>query len=256
MAEPSGCIYDEDRGYAIHTWTGKAFYPKDIHPEDICIEDIAHGLAMTCRYGGQCDTYYSVAQHSVHCYDLATPENEREALLHDAVEAYLGADFPRPYKLMVPALAKFEESIEQQLNPILGIPAKKSDIMKFIDETMLATEMPLLFQKHGAYIEVRGAYVYTGSETIMSGLPPRLDWDALPSWTPEYAEERFLEAWDKIQRRETEEMVHRDDAIITMRNIETLDEARIASIMNGRAYVTHSFLTNLIEVAQQYRKQS
>lgn len=204
MAEPSGCIYDKDRGYAIHTWSAKAFFPQDIRAEDVTIEDIAHGLAMTCRYGGQCDFYYSVAQHSVYCYEEALkqgdPSIRREALLHDSVEAYLGADFPRPYKLMIPALAEFEHMIEAQLNPILGIPVKKSAKVKWIDETMLATEMPLLFQTHGAYVWVEelGEHRYTGDDNMVSGLPPRLDWTSMPSWNPEYAEMRFLEAYDDL----------------------------------------------------------
>lgn len=210
MAEPSGCIYDKDRGYAIHTWSAKAFFPKDIRYEDVTIEDIAHGLAMTCRYGGQCDFYYSVAQHSVYCYEealkLKDPAIWREALLHDSVEAYLGADFPRPYKLMIPALAEFEHMIEGQLNPILGIPVKKSKDVKWIDETMLATEMPLLFQTHGAYVWIDDLndFYYTGDDNMVSGLPPRLEWTSIPSWDPEYAEERFLSAYDHLLQMEKE----------------------------------------------------
>ena len=202
MAEASGCIYDSDRGYAIHTWTGKAFYPQNIRPEDVDIRDIAHGLSMICRYGGQADFRYSVGQHSYYCWQMAAPEDKREALLHDAVEAYLGVDFPRPYKMMIPALSEFEHMIERQLHPILGIAVKKSAAVKFIDETMLATEMPLLFQTHGAYIWHEDRFVYTGDQAIMDGLPPRLDWDSMPSWSPEYAEAMFLDAYESLDKME------------------------------------------------------
>jgi len=224
MAEPSGCIYDEERGYAIHTWTGKAFYPKDIREEDVCIEDIAHGLSMTCRYGGQSDFYYSVAQHSVYCWEQAVelyPQDYytvREALLHDGVESYLGADFPRPYKMLIPALSEFEYMIESQLNPILGIPVKKSTRVKFIDETMLATEMPLLFQTHGGYKKVDGEYVYTGDAVIALGLPERLDWDSMPSWSPEEAERRFLDAYESV---------------LTMREQLDIEEQMIKFVINA-----------------------
>jgi hypothetical protein len=169
----------------------------------VCIEDIAHGLAMTSRYGGQADKFYSVAQHSVYCYDMAnqqglSSELIKESLLHDSVEAYLGADFPRPWKMAVPALSEFEFMLESQLNPILGIPLHKSPEIKFIDETMLATEMPLLFQDHGAYVEVNGEFVYTGDADIAAGLPERLDWDSMPSWSPETAERRFLDVWETV----------------------------------------------------------
>lgn len=205
MAEQTGCIYNINRGYAIHTWTGKAFFPQNIRPEDVCVEDIAHGLAMTCRYGGQSDIFYSVAQHSYYCWEIAVQQNlpieyQREALLHDAVEAYLGADFPRPYKMMIPALSEFEKMIEQQLNPILDIPVKKSSYIKTIDETMLATEMPLLFQTHGAYvwIDSQNDFIYTGDHEVMDGLPQRLPWRTLTSWSPDDAEKMFLKAYKQM----------------------------------------------------------
>jgi len=207
MAAATGCIYDKDRGFAIHTWTGKALYANDIRAEDICIEDIAHGLAMTCRYGGQADQFYSVAQHSVHCYDMAvsqglSQELLKEALLHDAVEAYLG-DFPRPWKMAIPSLSEFETMVESQIHPILGIPVHKSDEVRFIDETMLATEMPLLFQEHGTYINIGGELVYTGDATITAGLPERLDWDHMSFWEPKAAERRFLAAYNELESKYT-----------------------------------------------------
>ena len=49
----------------ILTFTGRRVWPLDPRPEDICIEDIAHALALTCRFTGHCREFYSVAQHSV-----------------------------------------------------------------------------------------------------------------------------------------------------------------------------------------------
>ena len=86
----------------ILTFTGKKINPLNLQSGDICIEDIAHALSMKCRWGGFCDPFYSVAQHSI----LVCEETERKdygqaiakaALLHDAVEAYL-PDIPAPVK--------------------------------------------------------------------------------------------------------------------------------------------------------------
>jgi hypothetical protein len=52
------------------------------------IEDIAHGLANICRYSGQCNSFYSVAEHSLLVSEVAKGF-EFEALLHDAAEAFL-----------------------------------------------------------------------------------------------------------------------------------------------------------------------
>jgi len=60
------------------------------------VEDIAHGLAHVCRYAGQCDGFYSVAEHSMLVADIAD-EHPLQALLHDAAEAFMG-DITRPLK--------------------------------------------------------------------------------------------------------------------------------------------------------------
>ena len=42
----------ERRGGWCATYTGMQFWPLDPRPEDICIEDIAHALALQCRFNG------------------------------------------------------------------------------------------------------------------------------------------------------------------------------------------------------------
>jgi hypothetical protein len=66
-------------------------------PEDICLEDIASGLANTIRFRGALGVPLTVAQHSVllSYWTGFTDEQRRFALLHDAAEAYLG-DLPGP----------------------------------------------------------------------------------------------------------------------------------------------------------------
>ena len=47
------------------TYSGRAIDPFNPTKDGVCIEDIAHSLALTCRFGGHCNEFYSVAQHSV-----------------------------------------------------------------------------------------------------------------------------------------------------------------------------------------------
>lgn len=86
-----------DRGPWIMTVTGKRFYPLAPRPEEFDRRDIAHSLALTCRFNGHLNRFYSVAQHSMILRKLLPDSLAAWALLHDAAEAYLG-DLVRPIK--------------------------------------------------------------------------------------------------------------------------------------------------------------
>lgn len=84
------------------SYTGRLITPFTPRIDQIDIKDIAHALSMTCRFGGHCKHFYSVAEHSVHVADYmeqqrCEPTMVLRALLHDASEAYLG-DIPSPMK--------------------------------------------------------------------------------------------------------------------------------------------------------------
>jgi hypothetical protein len=81
----------------IQTYTGRKFYPLCPRSQDVCIEDIAHALALECRYTGHCREFFSVAQHSVMVSEMLSGEAAIWGLLHDAAEAYL-CDLAKPIK--------------------------------------------------------------------------------------------------------------------------------------------------------------
>ena len=93
------------------TFTGKFVNAYDLRPEDICIEDIAHHLAMECRFAGACKRRYSVGEHSLlvqrflAAEDQARPTLQLAGLLHDAFETY-GKDIPTPQKSSIYRLAE------------------------------------------------------------------------------------------------------------------------------------------------------
>lgn len=117
------------RGDWIQTFSGREFYPMDPRPEDIDIIDIAHQLAMTCRYGGAVKRFYSVAEHSVllACYvERMKPERKDlalQALLHDAAEAYI-CDIPRPLKrsVQMAGYVEAEMAIEEAIEAAFNLP--------------------------------------------------------------------------------------------------------------------------------------
>jgi uncharacterized protein len=98
------------KGDWIQTSSGRMFWPMDPRAEDVCIEDIAHALALLCRYGGHCLRFYSVAEHCVLLSRYAPPEHKLWALMHDASEAYL-VDVPRPIKYALGGYREAEKSI-------------------------------------------------------------------------------------------------------------------------------------------------
>lgn len=75
---------------AFYTVTGRRLdlaLPRAI---DVSVEDIACGLSKICRYTGQVELFYSVAQHACLVADLVPVALAFPALNHDNSEAYLG----------------------------------------------------------------------------------------------------------------------------------------------------------------------
>ena len=99
------------------TFTGRKvdiFHPS---PEMVDIEDIAHALSMTCRFGGHCRDFYSVAEHSVlveqigrHALHCTFSRISMLLLLHDAAEAYIG-------DIITPIKRGFEEILINETRP-------------------------------------------------------------------------------------------------------------------------------------------
>src|SRR5262245_13325006 len=94
----------------IQTFTGKMFYPLDPRVDDIDIHDIAHHLAMKCRFTGACNKFYSVAQHCVIGSRFIGAQFKLWFLLHDAPEAYL-FDAARPIKRERPFIKQDEDRL-------------------------------------------------------------------------------------------------------------------------------------------------
>ncbi|MDT3722969.1 hypothetical protein [Pseudomonas oryzihabitans] len=84
----------------IRTATGRHLDLTGSTAVDIDPLDLARGLARACRFAGQCDAFYSVAQHCVLASLHVPSEHALHALLHDAAEAYLG-DLTGPLKRLL-----------------------------------------------------------------------------------------------------------------------------------------------------------
>ena len=176
----------------IQTFTGKKMFLWDPRLEDIVIEDIAQALSNLCRFTGHCNTFSSVAQHSVHVSEIAAKElmpdpqgldMPRIGLMYDAAEAYLG-DLSTPLKNMLSGFRRIEKGMEQAVSHRFGVPFPRPQEIKTIDTALLLAEAGHLL-----------------------GEPPD-KWDAAGTikpypieiypWSPEKAKCEFLKRFDVL----------------------------------------------------------
>jgi len=124
----------------IETLTGRHVDILDPDPSEMNIEDIAHALSNTNRFGGHLRKPYSVAQHCVLMSYLCPPELAFECLMHDAHEAYIG-DMPSPFKIAMPEFQRLEDNMEATVRRAFNMPGDKHPrAVKHWDQVMLMTE--------------------------------------------------------------------------------------------------------------------
>jgi hypothetical protein len=194
----------ERTGAWVETYTGQQYWPMDPRPEDVDIRDVAHALAMICRFNGHVTRFYSVAEHSYRvsyaaeraAIEAGLPEEQvtvtaQWGLLHDASEAYLG-DMVRPLKILG-AFDVYREAEKRNMGAILqrfDLPLVEPSHVTVADDRMLATEREQI---------MRGD----------RGGPTTHDWHgALPyedkafsHYVPSVARKRFMKRFNELQRR-------------------------------------------------------
>jgi hypothetical protein len=123
----------------IETSSGRQFWPLTPNADDVCLEDIAHALGNKCRFGGHCLDFYSVAEHSVVMSCLVPAEFAREALMHDAAEAYL-PDICAPVKPHIPGWKEIEHGVERAIAKHFGLTFPWPPVIKEFDRRIVVTE--------------------------------------------------------------------------------------------------------------------
>lgn len=111
---------------------------------NIDILDIANALSKICRFGGNINEFYSVAQHSVLVTHLAPKDLKKAALLHDAAEAYLG-DVVKPLKHIISDLyTPIEQQFEAVIFERFNVPIDQLEQIKQYDKLALEYEADYL----------------------------------------------------------------------------------------------------------------
>jgi hypothetical protein len=168
----------------IRTFTGKVFDVLNASVDDICIEDIAHSLAYTSRFGGHLNQFFSIAQHSLIVEEQCVEEEKLWGLLHDATEAYLSdvvtplkkSDLFKDYRIA-------EKKLEKVIFKKFGLVG---DLPKSVD----------LIDKSSFYIEIANFYNHWPEDKM----------DLLPNYpvkamTPAEAEATYLKRFYELINR-------------------------------------------------------
>lgn len=169
-------------GNTISLRSGRYLDLADPQPDQFTFADIAGGLSKICRFGGQVNRFYSVAEHCWHCCGLAKSDGQRldtqvAVLMHDAAEAFIG-DCVKPLKIMLSEYAAIERRIEAAIAEKFCIDFdRESYVIHEIDHAVLIAERKKLFSRD----EVK----WTGEDDVR-----RVDL-AIKLWIPETAESQF-----------------------------------------------------------------
>lgn len=161
--------------------------------DQFTLDDIATGLANTCRHGGQLRDFYSVAEHSV----LAAVQAKKDGqpipvqlacLFHDAAEGLLGIDVSTPIKIMVPDFKKLEASLMREIELKFRIDVEKHYVIyKEIDVALKFAERRRLRPKY--------------DDSWMGVGRARLITPNIGPWSPKRARQRFLQVADCLFRK-------------------------------------------------------
>lgn len=177
---------DERHGDWMQTFSGRQFWPMDPRADEIHIEDIAHSLALQCRYAGHSIRFYSVAEHCVH---IATwllrevgPLMALHGLLHDASEAYL-VDVPRPVKPYLAGYKDAEARVMLAVSERFGLAKTIPEEVHEADNRIIADELVNLrpMEWHARHTDPLGVKI--------------------DCWSPDLAEDMFLSTFVMLERR-------------------------------------------------------
>lgn len=179
-----GCDISHTHPWTVTLFSGRTVDVSRLCPEDVTIEDIAHALAMQCRFNGHCKRHYSIAQHSVLvssgvCMSTRDPRATLVGLLHDGSEAYI-QDIVRGCKRQMPAYISLEKAVQDTVFKRFGLTdhAKYHDIVKEWDNRVLK-------------VEARSLITGGGSDWVGFDLIEPAPFE-IENWSPEAAEAAFL----------------------------------------------------------------
>lgn len=190
------------------TIDGQVIDVLDLDVSKISIQSIARRLSKICRFGGEIEEFYSVAQHAYNVSKLGLFLWEQQAgLMHENGECFMG-DLATPIKYL-PELSGYR-TLEKQINKLLLLAFTGNSVfpssLKLHDSAILYLECkhfhPFLYKKlqlseYEAYVKVLRDLNVSDSETSELYIEKvfNLNFKPLP---PKEAEKLFLDRYAEL----------------------------------------------------------
>lgn len=133
--------------------SGRRVFPFELQQGEIDINDIAHALAMQCRFNGHVSREYSVGEHCIRIADALFRDTgdarlALKGLLHDAGETYTG-DFTRPVKNSLREVGEVLHAAEDRnaatIMLAFGLEPEDDPRVKDYDRRIIVDEKSALF---------------------------------------------------------------------------------------------------------------
>lgn len=164
-------------------------------PQAIRLEDIAHSLAMTCRFNGHSSRFYSVAEHSVHVSRVAEqilPGAGKRGVLHDGHESYAGdMIYPLKHSGEFDGFLELEDRLEALVLTRFGaLDPATEEAVKIADMAMVQIERLHLFPRTPEADEAWAEH--PGDPTLVP------DYCLPQCWLPDMAKVLFLERCKEV----------------------------------------------------------
>lgn len=201
--------------HEVETYSGMYVDTQHPDPKTINLRDVAHALSNTCRYGGHCQQFYSVAEHAVFVSKRLEAKGaslivQLAGLHHDDAEAYLG-DIPRPLKpLLGDAYTELTDTMDQAIVDGLGLYwFGLRQAAEFHTKPVKRADNFALFVEARHLLPSRGLHWFKGEQGASAwGLgeqPKRIH--TPPYWkgglNPPRARQLFIERHDELTQHRT-----------------------------------------------------
>jgi len=164
----------------INTASGNKIDLLNPKTDQISINDIAIALGNTSHFGGQTKRFFSVAQHSWLVAEIAPEHLKKEALMHDAAEAYLG-DMIKPLKILLPEYQRLEEQMLKVIFERYHLDYEKLIDVKRYDKKIQQLEYDFFYGDR-----VNSLEIYLNRKKYYR------------CWTPEASTSNFLSAFNVL----------------------------------------------------------